>query len=384
MNYTIKSIGDVTDILSGYAFDSSHFDKGNGIKLIRIRDVVRGYSQTEYNGEYEEKYVIKRGDILIGMDGEFNVARWQSNDALLNQRVCKISISNQQLLDENYLYHFLPAQLKKIEDATPFVTVKHLSVKTINQIQIPLPPLAEQQRIAAILDKAAEIKTKREQAIAKLDELAQSAFLEMFGDPNSNPKQWDVKRLHEICHKISDIDHKMPKAVDKGYPFISAKDLVKYGKIDFTNVKFISKEDFDRLSRKIKPEFGDILYSRIGTIGRARLVEVQFDFLASYSCCTIKPKLELVLKEFLCDLLDSTAILKQAHKEVKGIAVPDLGMSEIRSFQIILPPKNLQQRYIDFKKTQKLQLENMLEDLMKVNSLISSLQHQAFTTGFNA
>ncbi len=112
------------------------------------------------------------------------------DNALLNQRVCKIDeISGD--IDRGYLGRFLPVALKEIEDATPFVTVKHLSVKALNEIQIPLPPLAEQKRIAAILDAADNLRAKRRESLAELDTLLQSTFLDLFGDPVTNPMGWE-------------------------------------------------------------------------------------------------------------------------------------------------------------------------------------------------
>lgn len=198
MNYKIQPLKDLVKITSGFAFKSNLFNGvGEGLPLIRIRDVVRGYSDTFYSAEYKDDYVIKNGDALIGMDGEFNLAQWKGGKALLNQRVCKIESISEEL-NQEYLIRFLPKALKDIEDKTPFVTVKHLSVKDINNIQIPLPSLSEQKRIAQILDKADEIRQKRQQSIEKLDELLQATFIDMFGDPVTNPKGWKVKKLADL------------------------------------------------------------------------------------------------------------------------------------------------------------------------------------------
>lgn len=187
-------IGDVTDILSGFAFKSDLFSEDAGFPVIRIRDVLRGRTETYYTGDYDERFIINDGDIVIGMDGNFNAARWKGGKALLNQRVCKIT-ARSDVLDESYLFHFLPLVLKKIEDATPFVTVKHLSANGLRDEAIPLPALAEQRRIAAILDKADTLRAKRYEAFAHLDRLAQSIFVEMFGDPATNPKGGRCERL---------------------------------------------------------------------------------------------------------------------------------------------------------------------------------------------
>ena len=96
-------IGELCSIKSGFAFKSNSFNTdGKGIPLIRIRDVKTAFSSTFYEGEYQEEFLISNGDILIGMDGEFNREKWKGGLALLNQRVCKIETENSNL-DQNYL-----------------------------------------------------------------------------------------------------------------------------------------------------------------------------------------------------------------------------------------------------------------------------------------
>ena len=131
MSWKIKRLGSIIEILSGFAFDSKLFNDNKGLPLIRIRDIKRSYSETFYSGDFHEKYVVKRGDVLIGMDGEFNIAEWNGINALLNQRVCKIASYDTNIIDKRYLLYFLPMKLREIEDKTSFVTVKHLSVNDI-------------------------------------------------------------------------------------------------------------------------------------------------------------------------------------------------------------------------------------------------------------
>ena len=101
MSAPTARLGDLVDILSGFAFDAANFSDEGDIALIRIRDVIRGQSSTFYRGDYDDKYLIQKGEILIGMDGEFNRARWQSAPALLKQRVCKIKSNSPKLSDES-------------------------------------------------------------------------------------------------------------------------------------------------------------------------------------------------------------------------------------------------------------------------------------------
>lgn len=151
-NWTWVELRKLTKIISGYPFDSKLFsDLGTeGRPLIRIRDVVRGYTETYTTEDCPEQYFIHKNDILIGMDGDFNVGRWQDETALLNQRVCYIQSTSDLLLND-YLFYFLPTPLKQINDVTPSVTVKHLSTKTIESIMIPLPPVEEQIRLCELI-----------------------------------------------------------------------------------------------------------------------------------------------------------------------------------------------------------------------------------------
>ena len=152
--WPIIRLGELLEVLNGFAFDSKRFDASKGMPLIRIRDLKDGQSTTvRFDGEYDDRFVVSRGDYLIGMDGEFACHEWLGEDALLNQRVCKLTNFARQL-DARFLYYGINKYLKEIEDATTFTTVKHLSSKTIKSIKFPLPPLAEQRRIVAILDGA--------------------------------------------------------------------------------------------------------------------------------------------------------------------------------------------------------------------------------------
>ncbi len=144
---------DCVDILYGYPFDSTAFNENRiGTPLIRIRDIIPSSTKTYTTEKAEDRYVIKRGDMLVGMDGNFNVCFWQSDDAFLNQRVCKIT-AKESILNQKYLYYYLPYELEEIFKTVSYVTVKHLSDKHFRTMRIPLPPLAEQHRIVEKLEQ---------------------------------------------------------------------------------------------------------------------------------------------------------------------------------------------------------------------------------------
>lgn len=185
-----KLLPEVCKIQYGFAFDSAKFSDSKGTPLVRIRDVVRGYSETYTDEKCSDAYIVQNGDMLIGMDGEFNIARWNGGHALLNQRVCKLMPTEE--IDAGYLYYYMPTALKAIEDETPFVTVKHLSAKQLNTIVIPLPEMQQQEHIARMLDNVSRSVSLRKQQLAKLDELVKARFVEMFSGYSETAKLSDV------------------------------------------------------------------------------------------------------------------------------------------------------------------------------------------------
>ena len=258
-----KKLLDECSILYGYPFDSKCFSTSNeDMPLIRIRDVKEGKTTTFYKGEYPKEYIIHKGDYLIGMDGEFNISPWQSEDALLNQRVCMISCKTPSLL-MRFVYRFLIKELKKIEDETPFVTVKHLSAKRLNQINIPVPPLSEQQRIVSELDLLTSIINKQKAQLKELDSLAQSIFYDMFGDPIENPKGWEVKTVGELSSEMR-YGTSRPACEEGKYKYLRMGNLTNEGYLNLEDLKKINIPDNE--IEKCIVRKGDVLFNRTNSL----------------------------------------------------------------------------------------------------------------------
>ena len=133
---------EICKVQCGFAFDSKKFTEDSSYyPLIRIRDVKRGFTQTYYTGEFSSEYIVHKGDLLVGMDGEFNFARWNSDDALLNQRVGRLLPKKN--LDGLFAYYALQKPLAELQNGTGATTVKHLSHGDIKKLVIPMPPTKE-------------------------------------------------------------------------------------------------------------------------------------------------------------------------------------------------------------------------------------------------
>jgi type I restriction enzyme S subunit len=156
-----EKLVDNVDVLYGYPFDSRLFcEDETFMPLIRIRDVKPAKASTYYSGEVIEEYRITKGDILVGMDGNFNLEKWNDVDGLLNQRVCKLSSKNEDKILNGFIYHYLKPVFKSIEGELNSGTVIHLSAKRINKIEIPVPPIEVQSKIVEILDNFTELEAE--------------------------------------------------------------------------------------------------------------------------------------------------------------------------------------------------------------------------------
>ena len=224
-----KKLKENARVQNGFAFDSKLFnEEGAGMPLIRIRDIKRGFTYTYTTENCPEDFHIKDEDLLIGMDGDFNVCSWSGGKALLNQRVCHV-IPNDKLLSK-FLYYFLPFPLLKINKKTAYSTVKHLSSKTVNDIDVPFLPLSEQERIVERLDAAFaqidELKSNAERQLAEARALFQSALTQAM-----QPKPgWQEKTLPDISENLDSIRVPITKKnrTTGIYPYYGASGIVDY------------------------------------------------------------------------------------------------------------------------------------------------------------
>ena len=145
-------LGDVAQVINGFPFPSGGFNTEAGEPVLRIRDITAGSVGTFFKGDIEGAPRVEHGDLVVGMDGDFNSLLWPGERALINQRVCKIA-PDEDVYSKNLLAYALPGYLKLVNDHTSAVTVKHLSSRTIAALPLPLPPRPEQDRLASKLDE---------------------------------------------------------------------------------------------------------------------------------------------------------------------------------------------------------------------------------------
>ena len=239
----------VTDFINGYAFKSELFQE-KGIPIIRIGNLENDNINLKNLVYYEKNekfnsYIIKRNDILIAMSGATTgkIAYYNFDEIMyLNQRIGAIKIKEK--LDSIYLFYFLKQNKDNLLSLATGSAQPNLSSKIINQIQIPLPTLTKQKKIANALDKASELITLRKESIKKLDELSKSIFIDMFGDPVLNPKKWKTIKLSKLgyCKNGLNYDSKENKYKIKCLGVGDFKNLTTIDDIESLQIISVDKQ----------------------------------------------------------------------------------------------------------------------------------------------
>ena len=307
---------------------------------VHLKDILY-ISEDTHNALNRSK--IMPGDFLItiaGTIGRVAIVPDDFPEANCNQAVAILRFDKSKLLPR-YLLHWLTTNdaLRQISGKKVTATISNLSLGQIKELEIPLPPLDEQKRIAAILDKADAIRRKRQQAIQLADDFLRSVFLDMFGDPVTNPKGWEVKSLKDIAKiQIGPFGTQLHKEdyIEGGIPLINPTHIVKGNIVPKTNLS-VSNEKHATLS-EYHLKVGDIIMGRRGEMGRCAIVnEKEAGWICGTGSLYIRPNKAGVFSEYLNKLLSSQAIKNHLESESQGATMPNLNKNIVGNIQIPVP-----------------------------------------------
>lgn len=353
-DWTYKKLGEVCEILNGFAFKSSEY-VSDGIRVIRITNVQKGYVEDSEPKFYPistqnelKRYLLFENDLLISLTG--NVGRVGLIEksllpAYLNQRVGCLRIKKEEELTIPYLYYLLNSN--RFENdciiSSRGAAQKNMSTVWLGDYIIPLPPLSEQERIVSRLDAAfGEIEGLKAKAEAQLREartLFQAALTQ-----EMKPKQgWEEKKLGEVTSEIGDGLHGTPKYSENGrYYFVNGNNL-ENGIIEIKeNTKRVNDEEFEKY--KVDLNVSTVLLSINGTIGKTAFYNEE-PIILGKSACYINV-LSSLLKEFLRYYLLSDNFMNYARSNSRQATITNLGLKEIRNMPIPLPPLPVQQSIV--------------------------------------
>lgn len=367
-----EGVGEVISVGAEHLSDTGSFNFKN------IKRIPQAYYESMTHGR------ISPSDILVVKDGattgkvSFVDSEFPFKNAAINEHVFRIKVDERQAIPA-YIYRYLQSSRGKSAILSDFrgATVGGMSRDFVNRIELPLPSLPEQRRIAAILDKADAIRRKRKEAIKLIESFLRSVFIDMFGDPVTNSKGWDTASLELVCNKITDGTHKTPAYQNNGIIFISAKNI-SGGEIDWDDVKFISAKEHSELIKRCKPELDDIMLSKSGSIGTAVVVNRDVNFSLFESLALLKLKRDYLAPEYLCGLLNNSKTRDRYLKSVKGISIKHLHLEDIRRICIPLPPINLQNKFVSLVNRIEQIKRKQKESFSEMNNNFNALMQRCF------
>lgn len=287
--------------------------------------------------------------------------------------ICSDTIFNK------YLYFWLKGKTDYLNSLGRGATFKEISKSIVENIQIPLPPIQSQQSIVSELDKINELIFLKKEQLKDYDNLAQSIFYEMFGDPVANDKKWDIESLGKVCD-VRDGTHDSPQYLQESpYILITSKNLVN-GKIDYSNVNYISEEDYIAINKRSQVDDGDIIMAMIGTIGNPIIVKLEEHKFCIKNVALIKFFNDsLVSNKYVHSLLNNESYLTFIKSQNKGGTQKFVALGTIRKLPIPIPPLSYQQQFaqrIELIEKQKAEIQSTIADLETL--LASRMQYWFF------
>lgn len=381
----LKSL--LTKIRNGVDLDQHDFPlNSNMLPISRIETIWDGtidFSRIKYanvTDKDRQRYRLQKGDILFS---HINSPEHIGKTAIFESHRSLIHGINLLLLRVNpdqcfpkYLSYYLKTNDVRANfrvRCKKAVNQASLNQDDVTSLEAPLPSLPEQKRIAAILDKADRLRRQRRYAQTLSDSFLQSVFLKMFGDQ----RQVEIFNLGSLCDVIRDGTHSTPKYVSQGVPFITVKNIVT-GELDFQNVNYVSEEEHRLLTKRVKPERGDILVSKDGSIGTPCLVDTDREFSIFVSVALLKPKPETINSVFLTEQIRSSYVQKQISDGIKGIAIRHLHLEDFRELKILVPALPLQQKFATIVQKFERIRRQQREATRQAEHLFQTLLHRAF------
>lgn len=372
-------LGDIGTIITGntpktsdnqnYASSDISFVKPSDIDDNELTDL---HSSEYHISEYarDKARILPPQSILVTCIGIVGKVGINAIECAFNQQINAI-IPDSRKCNYRYLAYAIQHEKPKLQSIANAPVVPILNKSQFSDIQVPLPPLEEQRKIAAVLDKVSDLIAKRRQQLDKLDELIKARFVEMFGTEQQK------KALSDICCIITDGTHQPPKFISDGIPFLFVSNIVS-NQITYETEKYISEETYNELIKRTPIELGDILLSTVGSYGHPAIVKEDRRFLFQRHIAYLKPKHDIVQSQYLHAALLSNIAQRQIESKVKGVAQKTLNLSEIRKIVLPVPPMDRQLyfcRYIEQTEKTKTTISKSLE---KLETLKKALMQEYF------
>ena len=369
--WEIKKLGEVCSIMMGQSPSSDTYNNSEGLPFFqgnadfgRMHPTVRVYCNAPIR-------IADVGDILISVRAPIGAINISDVKCCIGRGLAAVRGSNK--IRQEFIYHSLVANREKLISQGTGSTFKSISKNVLTDLLIPVPTIAEQEKIVAELDCLSGIIEKKKQQLKELDNLAQSIFYEMFGDPVENDKGWEVKKLGEVCD-VRDGTHDSPKYLEHSeYVLVTSKNITSDGDIDFTTANYISKEDYDAINKRSYVDFGDIIMAMIGTIGKPIIVKETSRKFCIKNVALIKfEESTSVTNTYIQALLSNNSYASYIQGNNKGGTQKFIALGTIRKLLTPIPPLTLQQDFASKIESIEKQKELIAQSIKETETLFNS------------
>ena len=391
-------LGDIATLYNGRAYKQNELLDSGKYPVLRVGNLFTSKQWYYSNLELEIEKYCTNGDLLYSWSASFGPHIWNGGKVIYHYHIWKVEYS--KYINREYLYYLLLADTEQIRKSGHGLAMIHVTKAGMEKRVLPLPPLAEQQRIVAKIEELLPQIDRYEQAWSKLEQFnarfpedmkksllqyaiqgklveqrpeegdAEDLYAQIQAEkqrliaekkikkqkplpeitdeekPFDIPKSWKWVRLGEILLKLTDGTHSTPKYTDSGVPFLSVKD-VSAGKLNFSNCKYISEQEHEELYSRCNPEYGDLLLTKVGTTGIPVLVDTYIQFSLFVSVALLKFNQQAIYNKYLQVLINSPLVQMQAAENTRGVGNKNWVMRDISNTLIVLPPLAEQKRIVE-------------------------------------
>ncbi len=359
-----------------------------GYIFLSSKNVTNGsidWSNVKYTGEELHAKLYKRlspqlNDILLAKNGTTGVAAIVDKDIIFDIYVSLALLRPSDKIISTYFVYAInnPYTKRKFDSHLKGIGVPNLHLSSIKKTTIPLPPLDEQEKIAKNLDLASDIVKLHKQSLAELDALIQSVFYDMFGDPVTNEKGWEVKKLGEIAGLITKGSSPNWQGVEykqSGVLFITSEN-VREGYLDLSKPKYLDSE-FNKIQSRSILQKGDFLINIVGaSIGRAAIYNLEED--ANINQAVALVRVETLNQQYLLVFLNSSSALNYYSESQVSVARANLSLKNISDMPILNPPLPLQQKFARIVTEIEKQKQKVQNALTEAETLYNALMQEYF------
>ena len=360
---------------------------GGELPSVTISDFAAGRTVTttkegitQVGAEKSGSKLIPDGTLLLSFKLSLGKRTFAGCDLFTNEAIAALQVLDQEVADRDYLYWALGSiDYDRLVDRA--AKGKTLNKAKLKILQIPLPPLPEQKRIAAILDAADALRATCRESLAQLDTLLQSTFLDLFGDPVTNPKGWERKAIYETGSVVQigpfgSLLHK-EDYVSGGVPLINPKHIVDDAVVVGED-ETVAPAKATQLGN-YRLQAGDVIMGRRGEMGRCAVVTARTaGMLCGTGSLFVRPNSDVLTPLYLSKVISNASMKAHLEKLAWGVTMPNLNRLKVESLAISLPPLDLQARFATIVESVERQKASQRAHLAELDTLFAALQSRAF------